>query len=99
MPKRWKLYGIGARSPSQTVRSFTEDDIILPGVEVILSGLMTHLMMPWTLLLSGTKKHIEPMTPEQRSEKAGYRIERTRCCHGKVAEQRPDFLYRSQYEA
>jgi hypothetical protein len=69
MPKRWKLYGIGARSPFQTVRLFTEDDIILLGVEVILSGLMTHLMMPWTLLLSGTKKHIEPMTPEQGARK------------------------------
>jgi hypothetical protein len=30
---------------------------------------MTHLLMPRTLSLSGTKRHIEPMTPEQRAKK------------------------------
>jgi hypothetical protein len=38
---------------------FIEDDIILLGVEVILSELTTHSMMPWSLLLSGTKEHTE----------------------------------------
>jgi hypothetical protein len=76
VPKRWKPYGIGARSPSQTARLFVEDDIILLGVEVILSGLMTHWMMPWTPSLSGTKRPIEPMTPEQRARKLDAEMEK-----------------------
>ena len=49
------------------VRLFTEDDIILLGVEVTLSELMTHLMMPLSLWPSGTsvQKSMNDEPPEQ----------------------------------
>jgi hypothetical protein len=68
-PNKCNLYETGTRLPYQTVRLFIEDDIILLGVEVILSGLMTRSMMLWTLWLSGTKRHIELMTPDDGTDK------------------------------
>jgi hypothetical protein len=63
------VYEIGTRSPYPTVRLFIEDDIILLGVEVVLSGLTTHWMMPWTLWPSGAKRHTENC----RGRTAGHR--------------------------
>jgi hypothetical protein len=45
------------RNPA--VRLFIEDDIILLGVEVVLSAHTTHSMMPSTLWPLGVKRHIE----------------------------------------